>query len=145
MADPLSITTGVLSLLGVCYKVGVELKTFCDGVSTVSATVKGMLNDIDGLLKVLHSMNDTFEQVAQRPTGHIGAHWQNISRSLEDGQGALEGLQELVTKVNKEVKVLDGPRKHVRMKSAEERINSFRTQVQSFRDALALSLQTVIL
>jgi hypothetical protein len=64
MIDPLSITKGVLSLLGVCYKVGVAIKIFCDGVSVVSATVKGMLQDIDGLLKVLRSMNDTFEQVA---------------------------------------------------------------------------------
>ena len=59
-------------------------------------------------------------------TGHIGNHWENICCSLEDGREALTGLYEIVKKVNKDVSILSGPRKQVRLKSAEGKIGQFR-------------------
>lgn|SRR5271156_4411948 len=149
MVEPLSITTGVLSLLGVCFNVGVELKRFRDGVAVVNTTVDGLLHDVSGLEQVLESMKETFDQ-ANNPhhsqaTGHIGNHWKNLSRSLQDGQNTLIRLQELLEGVNKSVTLLDGPRRQLRFNSAAEQIVAFRQQIQSYRDALQLSLQTIIL
>ena len=149
MVEPLSITTGVLSLLGVCFNVGVELKRFRDGVAVVNATVDGLLRDVSGLEQVLESMKETFDRANNRhpsqATGHIGNHWKNLSRSLQDGQNTLIRLQELLEGVNKSVTLLDGPRRQLRFNSAAEQIVAFRQQIQSYRDALQLSLQTIIL
>jgi hypothetical protein len=149
MVEPLTITTGVLSLLGVCFNVGIELKRFRDGVAVVNTTVDGLLHDVSGLEQVLESMKGTFDQ-ANNPhhsqaTGHIGNHWKNLSRSLQDGQNTLIRLQELLEGVNKSVTLLDGPRRQLRFNSAAEQIAAFRQQIQSYRDALQLSLQTIIL
>jgi hypothetical protein len=56
-------------------------------------TVTAMLSDVKGFRDVLQSMEDTFEELDSQPsTGHIGAHWNNLSRSLQDGCGSLEKL-----------------------------------------------------
>jgi hypothetical protein len=149
MVEPLAITTGVLSLLGVCFSVGVELKRFRDGVAVVNTTVDGLLHDVSGLEQVFESMKGTFDQAnnphSSQATGHIGNHWKNLSRSLQDGQNTLIRLQELLEGVNKSVTLLDGPRRQLRFNSAAEQIVAFRQQIQSYRDALQLSLQTIIL
>jgi hypothetical protein len=146
MVDPLSISTGVLTLLGVCVNVGVELKTFRNSVTVVDATINGLLRDVENLQQVLESMKDTFEaDITGSATGHIGNHWRNVSKSLQNGQNTLNKLQELLEGVNRSTTILDGPRKQVRLKAAMEQIATFRHQIQSYRDALHLSLQTVTL
>ena len=149
MADPLSITTGILGLLGTCIKVGSALKDFYDGASFADAKVKGLLTDVESFAQVLRLMKDTFEQeqiqISIPSTGHIGNHWENLSASIQDGQNTLVRLQETLDKVNKSVSVLDGARKHLRLKGASEEIGIFQLQIRSYRDTLQLSLQTVIL
>src|SRR5438034_889477 len=78
-------------------------------------------------------------------TGHIGNHWRNISRSIQDGTKTLASLQATLEKVNKSATVLDGARKHLRLKWASEEIAIFQHEIRSYRDTLQLSLQTVIL
>lgn len=149
MADPLSITAGVLGLLGICVKVGSALKDFHDGADIADAKVKGLLTDVESFTQVLHLMKDTFGQeriqASFQATGHIGNHWNNLSISINDGQNTLLQLQETLEKVNKSVSILDGARKHLRLKGASEEIGIFQLQVRSYRDTLQLSLQTVIL
>jgi hypothetical protein len=62
MADPISITTGVLGLLGTCVKVGSILKEFYDGAAFADTKVKGLLTDVESFIQVLRLMKDTFEQ-----------------------------------------------------------------------------------
>lgn len=150
MADPLSITAGVLGLLGTCITVGSALKDFCDGASFADTKVKGLLTDVESFIKILRLMNDTFEQeqiqTSMQATGHIGSHWNNLSASIRDGQNTALQLQETLERIkNKSVGVLDGARKHLRLKGASEEIGNFRLQIQSYRDTLQLSLQTVLL
>jgi len=145
MADPFSIATGVLAVVGACFKVGQTLRTFCSEVGSVNDTLAGILHDVEGLATVLNSIKETFEHIAQPSTGHVGVHWANIGRSLADGKNTLHALEETVTKVNKDVAFLDGPRKQVRLKASEGKINEFRKQIQAFRDAMQLSLQTLTL
>lgn len=144
--DPLSITASAASLLGVCLKVSVELKKFRQGAAGARTTVTAMLSDVKALRDVLQSMEDTFEILDSQPaTGHIGAHWTNLSRSLQEGRGTLEQLEELLQGVNKDVSLLDSARLHIRVKSVAEQIANFRQQVQTYKDAMQLSLQTIIL
>jgi len=149
MADPLSITSGILGTLSICVKVGSALKDFHDGAIIAGNKVKGLLTDVESFTQVLQLMKDTLEQepiqVSFQTTGHIGNHWKNLSASIQDGQNTLVQLQETLKKVNKSVSVLDGARKHLRLKAASEEISIFQLQIRSYRDTLQLSLQTVIL
>lgn len=147
--DPLSITAGTLSLLGVCAKVGWGLKTFRDGAALADTRVTSLLTDVESFTNVLQLMKDTFEQKtvqsSLQETGHIGSHWRNLAASIRDGSKTLEQLEQLLEKVNKSVRVLDGPRKHLRLLEATDEIVMYQEQIRSYRDTLQLSLQTVIL
>ena len=149
MADPLSITTGVLTLLGSCISVGKAIKDFHDGAAIVDVKVKGLLSDVESFAQVLRMMKDTLEeekvQSSLQATGHMGNHWNNLSTSIKDGQNTLIQLQHALDKVNKSVGVLDGARKHLRLKGAAQEIVMFQQQIRSYRDTIQLSLQTVIL
>ncbi|KAH7123048.1 hypothetical protein EDB81DRAFT_226028 [Dactylonectria macrodidyma] len=143
--DPLSITTGVLSLLGVCWTVGTGLKTLYDDIGSVGVTVAGIASDVDALTRVLTTMRATFDNVSRPTTGHVGTHWDNIDCSLKDGKKALEGLRDVVQEAIRDTSVLSGTRKHMRLKSAELKIGLFREQIRSFRETLQLSMQALIL
>jgi len=149
MADPVSISAGVLGLLGTCVRVGSTLKDFYDGASFADTKVKGLLADVESFTQVLRLMKDTFEQeqirTSMQATGHISSHWNNLSASIRDGQNTVLQLQETLERVNKSAGVLDGARKHLRLKGASEEIENFRLQIQSYRNTLQLSLQTVLL
>jgi len=56
MADPLSITAGVLGLLGTCVKVGSALKDFYDGASFADTKVKGLLTEVESFTQILRLM-----------------------------------------------------------------------------------------
>ena len=147
--DPLSITSGVLTLLSACLAVAVQLKQLRDGALEAKPKINALLSDIDSFRSVLQSMESTFEQVEAKDgfqtTGHIGAHWRTLNKSIEDANVTLNELIKLLNDVNKNVSILDSARKHLRLKSATEKITNYRQQVQTYRDAMQFSLQTIIL
>ena len=146
MPDPLSITTAVAGLLKASYEVGVELKKFKAGVTVVRTTIDRLIKDVEGLQLVLESMRDTFANVtAEFGTGNVASHWQNIAQALEDGNGILRQLQECVQEVNKTARLLDGPRKQLRLNLAADQIALYHQHIKSYRDTLQLSLQTIML
>lgn len=91
--DPISITTGVLGLLGACYQTAVVLNAFYDGVAVVDVKIKGLLTDVESFARVLQLMKDALEQEnvqsSLQSTGYIGNHWNNLSASINDGQNTL--------------------------------------------------------
>jgi hypothetical protein len=145
--EPLSITTGTLALLGVCISVCVQLRKIKVGAGEAKARVGGLLSDVDNLRHVLQSLEATLDDLEARDlfqtTGHIGAHWQSLSRSLNDGRDTLTGLEEMLTRLNRDVSVLDGTRRYLRMRESAEKIVDYRQHVQSYRDAIQFSLQTI--
>ncbi|KAF3034835.1 hypothetical protein E8E11_004725 [Didymella keratinophila] len=147
--DPLSITVSVLTLITISAQVTGLVRQFRDEVNVVDTTLNGILNDVEGFQSVLESMKETIDQKDLRgdlqTTGHVGSHWKNLSRSLNDGEGTLEQLRSLIISVSRSAKFLDAPRKHLRFKSAIAQIAEFREQIQSYRAALQLSLSTIIL
>lgn len=145
--DPLSITVGVATLLGCCISTGVALRKFLIGASEVKTVITAMMADLRALRSVLESMELTFEEMnSDKPeTGHIGAHWVNLFQLLEDGQQSLVGLQLVLEDAGKEVRVLDTMRKQLRIKVVADQIAVCRQEVQTYKDALQLSLQTITL
>jgi hypothetical protein len=91
--DPLSITAGVMTLLGVCNKTGTILKEFYDGAAIADTKVKGLLTDVESFIQVLELMNDTLKQeniqALLHATGHISNHLNNLEASIQDGQKTL--------------------------------------------------------
>ncbi|KAL9094493.1 MAG: hypothetical protein Q9165_003343 [Trypethelium subeluteriae] len=146
MLDPVTIATGVGALLKSACSIIAELKAFGDGVAIVKDKLNGLLQDVEDLTLVLTSMRHTFEGItAGVGTDQIGNHWQNISRALENGKETLAQLRACLKDVNKTSRLFDTPTKQLRLNAAADRISLFREHVQSYRDALQLSLQTVIL
>jgi hypothetical protein len=98
--DPLSITVSVLTLITISAQVTGLVKQFRDEVNVVDTTLNGILNDVEGFRGVLESMKETIDQKDLRgnlqTTGHVGSHWKNLSRSLNDGEGTLEQLRSLI-------------------------------------------------
>ncbi|PKS05900.1 hypothetical protein jhhlp_007731 [Lomentospora prolificans] len=147
MADPFSITTGVVTLMGVCITVCVELKKLRAGIKDSNSTVTAMLADVKALRVILVSMEDSFEDLdsGPQPTGHIGTHLNHIRNSLKDGHCSLQKVETLLVSANKEVGFMDATRRHIRMKSVSDQLANYRQEVQVYKDALQLSLQTITL
>ena len=145
--DPLSITAGVVGLLGSTLGIGVTLRQFIHGAKEASTVVNAMISDVKALRKVLESMEVMFEEMdsERTETGAIGTHWKNLLTALQDGQTCLASLEKLLQETTKEVKVLDTLRRQARLKSAMDQITLYRQEVQTYKDALHLSLQTITL
>lgn len=66
------------------------------------------------LRNALESMEATLDYLQQQgrfqTTGHIGAHWEHLSKSLKDGQAMLVELTMFIETVNREVAGLGGNR-----------------------------------
>jgi hypothetical protein len=143
--DPLSITVSVTTLLGTCISVGVSLRKFLIATAESKTAVTAMITDVKALRSVLELMETTFEEMnSDKPeSGHIGTHWSNLFQSLADGQGCLIKLKDMLDNVNKDTKVLDGVRRQIRLKTVTDQIVHSRQEVQTYKDALQLSLQTI--
>ncbi|KAI9658419.1 MAG: hypothetical protein M1821_002552 [Bathelium mastoideum] len=146
MIDPITITTGIGALLTTTYSIVVELKAFGDGVAIVKDKLNGLLQDVEAFKLVLKSMSDTFGGIKlETDSGDVGKHWQNIDRALQNGQETLDQLRGCLKDINTSSRLLDDPKKQLRLQLAGDRLSLFRQHVQSYSDALQLSIQTVIL
>jgi hypothetical protein len=149
MADPLSITASIITLIHASVQVTVLINQFRHESSTVDTTLAGLLSDVEGFKRVLESMKETIDQsdikLSLQSTGHTGSHWKNLARSLNDGTDALKKLHDLLDSINKKTTVLDVSRKLIRLKSASDQIAHYREQIQSSHTAIQLSLSTIIL
>jgi uncharacterized coiled-coil DUF342 family protein len=147
--DPISITTGILTSLSTCIRVAVQLKQLRDGAQEAKPKINALLSDIDSFRGVLQSMESTFEEIEVKEgfqtTGHLGAHWQPLNKSIEDANITLNELSELLKDINRNGSKLDSTSKHLRLNLAAEKIANYRQQVQTYRDAMQFSLQSIIL
>ena len=58
--DPLTISTGILTMLTVCLTVSIELKKLKQGSSEAETTLNALLSDVNGMRNVLQSMEKVF-------------------------------------------------------------------------------------
>lgn len=146
MPDPFSISLGVVALLQLTYSAGNSLRKFINDAAVVDITLENLENEINGLARVLESMRVTFEKIeVEEDTGHVAAHWRNVAQSLEDGKGVLRQLEDQILSIGEESNFLSGFRRQHRLNTHKNRIAVFRLQIQSYRDGLQLSMQTIIL
>lgn len=148
MPEPLSIVASVAALLQATWAVSVALKKFQNNVSAVPQTIQDLQRDVAGFSHVLESMRESFATITaeeQTGTGHLASHWSNISRAIEDGKGVITQLTVELTAISQTRRLLDGPRKQLRLKMSEERLTGLRLHIQFYRDGLHLSLQTIML
>jgi hypothetical protein len=147
--DPLSIAVATVSLVKVCTVVGGELKQFINGTQLVNTAVNVLLADIEGFGQTLNVMKTTMEDPningSLSSSGHLGNHWANVKILLSDAEKALDSLSCTIVKVDKKVTVMDATRKHIRLKSAAEKIGLYQQQIRSYRDTLQISLQTAVM
>ncbi|KAK3316809.1 hypothetical protein B0H66DRAFT_626328 [Apodospora peruviana] len=147
--DPLSIAAGVTSLIGVCAKVGLALNDVRDGANLANAKVDVLRHEIKGFTQVLELTKSTMEgadvQVAFQSTGHIGNHWRSIAAGIKDSRQTLERLHSIVEGFHKTVRVLDGTRKHFRLRLAASEITIYQQKIRTYRNTMQMSIQTVIL
>ncbi|KAE9993713.1 hypothetical protein EG327_003723 [Venturia inaequalis] len=143
--EPLTITAGVVGTLSATLSVGVTLRKFLHGAKGTTSIVNAMISDVKALRAVLESMELTFEEMdtERSESGHIGNHWQNLSTSLEDARICLFRLQTMLEDVNKDVKILDTLRRQARFKTATDQLVFYRQEIQTYKDALHLSLHTI--
>ncbi|KAK2592723.1 hypothetical protein QQS21_009566 [Conoideocrella luteorostrata] len=143
--DPFSITTGAVALITASFKAGVELKKLSNGAAEASKNVRAMLADLKALRSVLESIEDGFEELDGKAplAGFMGSHWMVLQTCLKDGCDSMERLTKLLQEVNKDVSFMDSARRHVRLKSASDQIAVHRHEIQAYKDALHLSLQSV--
>ena len=146
MPDPLSLATGILAFLQITGTVAWQLKQFHDGASVINQTLGDLSNGVAGLQRVLLSMRDAFEHItAEQGTGHVASLWNNVARAVVEGKDILGQLNSLLKEVDRDSKHLNDHRKQLRLKGAEIRIARFRQHVDSYRDGLQLSMQTIVL
>lgn len=91
------------------------------------------------------TLDDLDNRDSFQTTGHMGAHWRFLNRSLNDGKDTLGELQTILEALDKDVSFLDGTRRYLRLRESTERIVEYRQHVQSYRDAIQFSLQTITL
>jgi uncharacterized phage infection (PIP) family protein YhgE len=145
--DPFSITLGVVTLTTVASKIGLELKKLRNGAQQASTNINAMLADLKALKAVLELIEDGFEELdGSAPlTGHIGAHWLALKTTLNEGCNSMNSLQRLLVHVNTDVRYLGSIRRVARLKEANDQIVMYRQEIQAYKDALQLSLQSVVL
>jgi hypothetical protein len=149
MCEPLSITTGVVSLLTACIKIGIDMKDIYDGAAIVDSAVKGLILEVEGFAQTLQLMDETLQQQnIQEPihtTGHISSLWKNITKSIEDGNETLSKLEEALKKVAKSMSVLDSTLEYFRLKAATREITMYQRQICFYKDTMHVSSQTMVL
>lgn len=147
--DPFSITVGVASLIGICAKVGIAVRGLRDGAGLVDVKLQSLLDEVDALGQTLRLIQDTLNQDRVRSslqsTGHVGDHWRNVSNCVKNAESTLEMLRVRIERANKSVSMFDRARKHMRSKALSDEIEIYDRRVRTYRDALQLSVQIMIL
>ncbi|KAF2819828.1 hypothetical protein CC86DRAFT_387871 [Ophiobolus disseminans] len=142
---PSLLRLGVFSLVTVASKVSIELRKLGNGFGDAGTNINAMLADLKSLQSIFRTIEDSFEDLGARAplTGYIGTHWAELKVILGDGCDSLEKLRTLLILANKDVRVLDDTRRALRLKDANDQIAIHRQEVQAYKDALQLSLQSV--
>jgi uncharacterized protein YoxC len=143
--DPLSITTAV----DVCWSVKEGLDSFISNCKLVGTAVNAIQQDVRDFTKILELMKETAEDEkvknSMTSSGYVGTYWEYLNISLADANKTLEALSATVNRVNKDVKILDTPRKARRLEKATREIGIYQQQIRSYKDTIHISMQTTLM
>lgn len=148
--DPLSIAAASGGLARLCTELSTSLYAFISEARCVDKTVQAFQEEIEDLSRVLDSINTSFndpmykEAALKTTTGHEGSYWENLRKSMNDCQWALERLANALERVKKEEsRFFRRSRKQIRLNMTSAEIDVLKTRIQSYKTTMELSLHMI--
>jgi len=147
MIQVIELTSGVITLLQSCLGVSMELKRLRNEAVEIRTTVTAISADVQAMRQVLQSMEETLDHLEPNITAteDMRSHWSHLSRSLNDGNGAVLNFYEVLKNVNRYLNTVDKTGRQGELKTTASKIVYLRQQVQAYKETFELSNQTIVL
>jgi hypothetical protein len=144
--DPLTIATGIASLVKVCSK----LFTIVRNMGLIDKRVSVLAIEIESLKTVLVAVADIFNDPIQAELALSSPislqHWKNIQQMLMYCKDTLTEFERLVESVNQsEFRVARKTAKFIAFTNQEGQISLIRQKLTTYRAMLTMSLQSFTL
>jgi hypothetical protein len=143
--DPISIATTVFSVAKGCAVVVGQIREFVDGAKLAGLAITVLLENVQGFQDSLEKLDlllkDQRVKDTMHLTGTVGNHWASLKECMEKSQVTITSLQETITEVSKDVAIFDSARKHLRLKSATNKLDLYQQLIRSHKDTVIVSLQ----
>ena len=146
MIDPLTIVSTSLGLVTKCG----DIYKFIKKVQNVDVELGVLGIEVDSLSQVFRNISSSFSDplianaILKSQTGHEGDHWQSVKRSMDDCNGTLQRLEEILDKIK------DGREgnigrsvKTVKLGMETQKVALLRQQIAAYRRTMELSLQMI--
>jgi hypothetical protein len=147
--DPITIATTVFSIAKGCAVVVGQLNDFVDGAKLARLAINVLLENVQGFQDSLEQMDrllkDPRIKETMSLTGIVGNHWASLNSCLDKAKGTISSLQGTIAEINKTVTVFDSARKHMRLKSAANKLDLYQQLIRSYKDTVIISLQTLMM
>jgi Fungal N-terminal domain of STAND proteins len=149
--DPISIVTASASLVGACAKVSSYIYTFISKAQTVDTAVRVLDIEINSLSQVLGSIATSFSdpliarEALDSQTGHEGQYWQTVKKSMDDCNGTLAHLTQILEKVGRSDagNFFRRTNKQVKLSLNAQEIDLLKQKVTAYRRTMQLALQMI--
>jgi len=151
--DPLSIITGTVGLLDVCWRVGSYLNDVKEAAQNIEADLQGLQDEINAL----HRINSVIEDLQKKTTeagliSHLDQApelkriWKNIDENTQGCTAVLVKLEQEVRRImgkNQQAKPtskVDGIRKAVRRQSTDPQLSRFHNSLSKYHQSSQVCL-----
>lgn len=148
--DPLSIAASAAGLATACVKISGVLYTWIDETIEIDSTVSQLCEEIAALSRVLESISKAYTQApsivisGMDPDGRL---WITVRASLDDLQGTLDKLNQLLREVQKSSLFGRGflrrPAKQIKYSFKVKDITIYRERIKSYNSAMTSTLQMI--
>ena len=148
--DPLSIVATSGGLARLCTELSTSLYAFISEARCVDKTVQAFQDEIEDLSRVLNSIHTSFndpvykEAALTTTTAREGSNWENLRKSMNECQWALESLANALERVKKEdSRFFRRSRKQIKLNMTSAEIDVLKTRIQSYKTTMELSLHMI--
>ena len=145
----LAIIRSSLSIASVCGSVIWELKKFIDDTKLVGHAINSLHKDVEAFQKVLSLLEHTVQEpnikASIESSAPVARHWNFLKSTLDDAQDTLNSLSATISKVDKDVQILDSTRKQIRLQNASHEIKLYQQSIKSYHRTIDVTLQAAIL
>lgn len=144
--DPLTIISGVTSLVKLCSK----LFTIVNDLNLVDESVNVLITEIKSLSTVLVAIENTFKDPIQANavlSSPIALqHWRNVQQMLENCKETLKEFEVIVRNINRsDSRILHKPVKLINFTRRAGQLELIKQKLIAYREMLNMSLQSVTL
>ena len=153
MTDPFSIVVGTTSLIDVLWRCGSYLKHVHQSVGKIDEDIAALTHEIDALISVNKSIDDTFKAEHSRipdsslaDSNQVESLWRNVGILLRDCQTTVEQLEVVVQEIvgkgrsSKSLGTVDAIGKTFRKDKKIDEFKNLRLQLMNYRNSLQVLL-----